>query len=87
MNVIKIKDLNLKQLRNIYDLKQKTIADCLQITKQGYQYKEAGERKFKQHELILLSKIFNIDLDTLKIIVERKQENKLTPNVDKINLI
>ena len=87
MTSIEIKQLNLKQLRNIFGLKQAELAKYLNITKQGYKYKESGERTFKLQELIALSKLFDIDLDTLIIIIDKKQKNNFKIDVDIINKI
>lgn len=53
----------LKDTREDRDLKQKNIADILQITYQQYQLYESGKRKIPVDKLKVLCEYYNITAD------------------------
>lgn len=55
----------IKDLREDADLKQKDIADLLEITQQQYSLYENGKREILLHHFITLAKFYNVSLDYL----------------------
>jgi len=53
----------LRELRVDNDLKQDTVAEYLQITKQQYSLYETGKREFKIHHIIKLCTFYNVSAD------------------------
>lgn len=53
----------LKELREDNDLKQETVANHLEITKQQYSLYETGKREFKVKHIIELCKFYNVSAD------------------------
>nr|WP_312579615.1 helix-turn-helix transcriptional regulator [Sedimentibacter sp.] len=68
---------NLKLLRNKNGLKQKQIADLLDITERQYQRYEAGTVDPPTSKLVKLSNYFNVSLDYLT----GRTDEPINPNV------
>ena len=55
----------IRDLREDAGLKQKDIADLLEITQQQYSLYENGKREILLHHFITLAKHYNVSLDYL----------------------
>lgn len=53
----------IRDLREDGDLKQKHLADILNMTQQQYQLYESGKRELPLHHLITLCRFYNISAD------------------------
>ena len=53
----------LRDLREDADLKQKQIAELLDMTAQQYSLYERGEREIPFHHVITLAKYYNVSID------------------------
>ncbi|MBQ7229551.1 MAG: helix-turn-helix transcriptional regulator [Oscillospiraceae bacterium] len=53
----------LRDLREDADLKQKQIAELLDMTTQQYSLYERGEREIPFHHVITLAKYYNVSID------------------------
>lgn len=55
----------MKDLREDHDLKQKEIADYLNISQQTYSIYETGKREIPLHMMIALADYYSVSLDYL----------------------
>lgn len=53
----------IRDLREDNDLRQKDIAEILEITTQQYQLYESGKRELPMYHFIRLAKFYNVSLD------------------------
>lgn len=66
----------LRSLREIYNLKQREIADILNTTQQVYSEYENGIREIPLHKIITLAKYYNVSLDYLTELTDEKRKLK-----------
>lgn len=66
----------LKDLREDHDLKQKDIADILQIKQQQYSLYETGKRDLPFELAIILAKFYNTSLDYIAELTNNKKRYK-----------
>jgi len=62
----------LRDLREDHDLKQESVANLLKITRQQYGLYETGKRTIPIDLLIILAKYYNVSLDYITGISDRK---------------
>lgn len=72
---IEIENLTLKQIRRLHGITMEEISKKINITKQGYFYKESGKRKFKKKELEKIAKIFNLKIEVIFKIIKNSNIN------------
>ena len=65
----------LKDLREYNDLKQESIDNILHITRQQYGLYESGKRTILIDLLIKLSRFYNISIDYIVGISNKKENN------------
>lgn len=63
----------LKDLREDKDLRQKDVAEILQITTQQYSLYERGDREIPFHHAITLAKFYNVSLDYIAGLTNSKK--------------
>lgn len=63
----------IRDLREDSDLSQQQVADLLGITRQQYQLYESGKREMPFHFFIILAKHYNVSLDYIAGITNKKQ--------------
>lgn len=66
----------IRDLREDADLKQKDIANILTITNQQYSLYERGDREIPLHHIITLAKFYNVSLDYLTGLTNKKKSYK-----------
>lgn len=66
----------LRDLREDSDLSQQQLADLLEITRQQYQLYESGKREMPFHQFITLAKFYNVSLDYIAGITNKKAPPK-----------
>lgn len=66
----------LRDLREDNDLKQREIAALLQTTQQVYSEYEKGIREIPLHKIIILAKYYNVSLDYLTNLIDKKRKLK-----------
>lgn len=77
---MELKD-SLRQLREQHNWKQEEIARVLGIKRSTYTYYETGKTEPSLSRLLLLSKIYNVSLDTL-VGRDREDEEGPAPSDD-----
>lgn len=65
--------MRLKEIREDRDLTQKQIAEILNVTQQTYQRYETGEITIDIYSLIKLAKFYNVSLDYLVGLTDKKR--------------
>ena len=63
----------LRDLREDRELKQKAIAEILDITSQQYSLYERGDREIPFHHAITLAKFYNVSLDYIAGLTNNKK--------------
>ncbi len=63
-------------MREDHDLKQREIANILNITQQVYSEYEIGIREIPLHKIIILAKYYNVSLDYLTDLTNEKRKLK-----------
>jgi len=63
----------IRDLREDKDMKQKEIAEILQITTQQYSLYELGKREIPFHHVITLAKFYNVSLDYIAGMTNNKK--------------
>ena len=63
----------LKDLREDADLTQRCVAEVLKTTIQQYSLYERGEREIPFHHAITLAKFYNVSLDYIAGLTNRKK--------------
>ena len=66
----------LRDLREDNDLKQREIAALLKTTQQVYSEYEKGIREIPLHKIIILAKYYNVSLDYLANLIDKKRKLK-----------
>ncbi len=66
----------LRDMREDHDLKQREIANILNITQQVYSEYEIGIREIPLHKIIILAKYYNVSLDYLTDLTNEKRKLK-----------
>ena len=66
----------LRDLREDNDLKQREIAALLKTTQQVYSEYEKGIREIPLHKIIILAKYYNVSLDYLTNLIDKKRKLK-----------
>ena len=62
----------LLDLREDADLKQRQVAELLNITAQQYSLYERGEREIPFHHVIVLAKYYNVSIDYIAGLTNHK---------------
>ena len=62
----------LKDLRDDKDMKQKQVAEVLEITTQQYSLYERGDREIPFHHAITLAKFYHVSLDYIAGLTNKK---------------
>ena len=62
----------LRDLREDADLKQRHIAELLQMTAQQYSLYERGDREIPFHHVITLAKYYGVSIDYIAGLTNRK---------------
>lgn len=62
----------LRDLREDAELKQKHIAELLDISTQQYSLYERGDREIPFHHVITLAKYYNVSIDYIAGLTNRK---------------
>ena len=62
----------LRDLREDSDLKQRHIAELLEMTAQQYSLYERGEREIPFHHVITLAKYYGVSIDYIAGLTNRK---------------
>lgn len=55
--------ISVKAARVNAEMSQKDVADLLGLSLTGYQRKESGKNRFYADELVVLSKLFNVEIE------------------------
>lgn len=63
-------------MREDNDLKQREIAEILNTTQQVYSEYEKGIREIPLHKIIILAKYYNVSLDYLTDLTDKKTKLK-----------
>ena len=63
----------LRDLREDADLKQRQIAELLNMTVQQYSLYERGEREIPFHHVITLAKYYNVSIDYIAGLTNQKK--------------
>ncbi len=66
----------LRDLREDNDLKQREIAAILKTTQQVYSEYEKGIREIPLHKIIILAKYYNVSLDYMTNLIDKKRKLK-----------
>lgn len=66
----------LRDLREDNDLKQREIAELLGTTQQVYSEYEKGIREIPLHKIITLAKYYNVSLDYMTDLTDKKRKLK-----------
>lgn len=66
----------LRDVREDNDLKQREIAEILNTTQQVYSEYEKGIREIPLHKIIILAKYYNVSLDYLTDLTDKKTKLK-----------
>ena len=62
----------LRDLREDADLKQRQIAELLDMTAQQYSLYERGDREIPFHHIITLAKYYNVSIDYIAGLTNQK---------------
>ena len=62
----------IRDLREDADLNQKTLAEALSISIQQYSLYERGDREIPFHHVITLAKFYNVSIDYIAGLTNRK---------------
>ena len=65
----------IKDLREDADLNQRTVAEVLSITVQQYSLYERGDREIPFHHVITLAKFYNVSIDYIAGLTNKKGRN------------
>ena len=65
----------LKDLREDNDLKQEAIAQMLEMTRQQYQLYESGKRQIPFDKVIKLAVYYNVTIDYIAGLTNKKEKN------------
>ena len=68
--------VRLKDLREDNDLKQSDIAQILNMSQQQYSLYETGKRELPMSMFIILAKIYNVSLDYMAGLTNKKKSYK-----------
>lgn len=66
----------LRDVREDNDLKQREIAEILNTTQQVYSEYEKGIREIPLHKIIILARYYNVSLDYLTDLTDKKTKLK-----------
>ena len=66
----------LRDVREDNDLKQREIAELLNTTQQVYSEYEKGIREIPLHKIIILARYYNVSLDYLTDLTDKKTKLK-----------
>lgn len=66
----------LRDIREDNDLKQHHIAEILNITRPQYQLYESGKREMPMHLFVELAKYYNVSMDYLSGLTNKKHSYK-----------
>ncbi len=64
----------LRDLREDNDLKQREVAKIIGTTQQVYSEYEMGIREIPLHKLIILAKYYNVSLDFITNLTDKKRK-------------
>ena len=66
----------IRDLREDADLKQKDLAQMLNVSIQQYSLYERGEREIPFHHVITLAKYYDVSIDYIAGLTNHKKESK-----------